>query len=156
MPRIRKKSLAELDLSTVAQFALSPEEKKHFTRGIALFNNREFWEAHEAWEEIWQNHPEDGRFFIQGLIQLAAAYHQLLRKIYRGYVIHLKRAQERLMLFPALFLGINVAALLETIDASLKTIELEESQAEVDFSQMEIPEIELAQLDHGRRHFSDL
>jgi hypothetical protein len=28
------------------------------------------WEAHEAWEEIWMNHPEDGRFY-PGLIQLA-------------------------------------------------------------------------------------
>ncbi len=46
------------------------------------------------------NHPEDGRFFLQGLIQLAAAYHQLGKKIYRGVVIHLKQAQERLKLFP--------------------------------------------------------
>ncbi|PYV43808.1 MAG: DUF309 domain-containing protein [Acidobacteria bacterium] len=110
---------------------------------MALFNARKFWEAHEAWEEIWQQHPEDGRFFIQGLIQLAAAYHQLLRKIYRGFVIHIKQAQERLVLFPNTFLGINVAALLETINRSVKVIEGSKSLTEGDFSALEIPQIEV-------------
>lgn len=143
MPRrIRKKSLSQLDLSTITQIALSPDEKRHFTRGIALFNSRKFWEAHEAWEEIWQHHPEDGRFFIQGLIQLAAAYHQLLRKIYRGFTIHIKRARERLVLFPNTFLGINVAALLETINRSVRAIEEKENLTEADFSGVEIPRIE--------------
>ena len=141
--RIRKKSLSQLDLSTITQIALSPDEERHFTRGIALFNSRKFWEAHEAWEEIWQHHPEDGRFFIQGLIQLAAAYHQLLRKIYRGYVIHMKQARERLVLFPNTFLGINVAALLESINRSVEVIEGSKNLAEVDLSALEIPRIEV-------------
>jgi hypothetical protein len=141
--RIRKKSLSQLDLSTITQIALSPDEERHFACGIALFNSRKFWEAHEAWEEIWQHHPEDGRFFIQGLIQLAAAYHQLLRKIYRGFVIHIKRARERLVLFPNTFLGINVAALLETLNGSVKVIDGNENLTEADFSGMEIPRIDV-------------
>ena len=141
--RIRKKSLSELDLSTITRIVLSADEERHFARGIALFNARKFWEAHEAWEEIWQQHPEDGRFFIQGLIQLAAAYHQLLRKIYRGFVIHIKQAQERLVLFPNTFLGINVTALLETINRSVKVIEGSKSLTEGDFSALEIPQIEV-------------
>src|SRR5207244_3623206 len=141
--RIRKKSLSELDLSTITQIVLSPDEKKHFARGIALFNSRKFWEAHEAWEQIWQHHPEDGRFFIQGLIQLAAAYHQLSRKIYRGFVIHIKQARERLALFPNIFLEIHVAGLLETVNRSVRVIEENENLTEADFSAMEIARIEI-------------
>jgi predicted metal-dependent hydrolase len=139
--RIRKKSLSELDRASLAAIVLSPEEKQDFARGITLFNSRRFWEAHEVWEGIWQNHPEDGRFFIQALIQLAAAYHQLLRKIYRGFVIHMRRARERLELFPATFLGIDVNVLLATIDRTLEAVNANDNLDEIDFSRIEIPQI---------------
>ena len=35
--RIRKKSLSELDLSTITRIVLSADEERHFARGIALF-----------------------------------------------------------------------------------------------------------------------
>lgn len=111
-------------------------------RGIQLFNEGKFWEAHEAWEAIWQRHPEDGRFFIQGLIQLAAAYHQLGRRIYRGVAIHLRQSYERLKLFPEAFLKINVAGLLETIERSLGEMEREPNLQSVDFSRIKSPRIE--------------
>lgn len=37
-----------------------------------LFNKREFWEAHEVLEELWQEDHDDK--FLQGLILLAASY----------------------------------------------------------------------------------
>jgi uncharacterized protein len=140
--RIPKKPLSEIDLSTLTTFVLTAEEEEHFNQGIALFNTGKFWEAHEAWEFIWQQHPEDGRFFIQGLIQLAAAYHQLRRRIFRGAAIHLRQAEERLKLFPASFLGINIATLLEVIRESLDEIDTAPSLGAVDFSRIRIPRIE--------------
>jgi len=139
--RIRKKSLSELDRSSLTAMVLSPEEKHALARGITLFNSRRFWEAHEVWEGIWQNHPEDGRFFIQALIQLAAAYHQLLRKIYRGFVIHIRRAQERLELFPATFLGVDVDVLREIIKKTMETLDAKDNLEKTDFSRIEIPKI---------------
>ena len=139
--RIRKKSLSELDRSSLTAMVLSSEEKQALARGITLFNSRRFWEAHEVWESIWQNHPEDGRFFIQALIQLAAAYHQLLRKIYRGFVIHIRRAQERLELFPAAFLGIDVEVLRGRIQRTMQTLDANDNLEKADFSGIEIPRI---------------
>ncbi|MCI0423313.1 MAG: DUF309 domain-containing protein [Acidobacteria bacterium] len=139
--RIPKKPLSSIDLSALTPFVLTPSEEEYFERGVALFNSGKFWEAHEAWEEIWKNRPEDGRFFIQGLIQLAAAYHQLGKRVHRGVLIHLKQAQERLKLFPADFLGIQVAALLEVIDASLAAIEKRPSLAEVDWTNVKTARI---------------
>lgn len=88
------------------------------------------------------NHPEDGRFFIQGLIQLAAAYHQLGKKVYRGVVIHLKQAQDRLKLFPSDFLGIEVSPILEVIDESLAAIESRPSFADVDWEALQVARIQ--------------
>lgn len=43
--------------------------------GVDLFNGGYFWEAHEAWEELWHCAPLDSivRAFLQGLIQCAAS-----------------------------------------------------------------------------------
>ena len=143
--RIRKKSLHELDLQTITQIVLSPGEQARLAEGIVLFNARKFWEAHEAWEEIWQHHPEDGRFFIQGLIQLAAAYHQLQRKIHRGFAIHLERAQNRFALFPDTFLGMNVKGLRETVEHSLQEIKRQENLGGANLSGTIVPKIEVLQ-----------
>lgn len=140
--RIPKKPLSSIDLTALTPFDLTADEAAHFQRGIALFNAGKFWEAHEAWEEIWKNRPEDGRFFIQGLIQLAAAYHQLGKKVYRGVLIHLKQAQEKLRLFPADFLGIDLPPILHLIDSSLAAIDAQPSLAEVDWAAVKIAKIE--------------
>lgn len=139
--RIPKKPLSSIDLTALTPFDLTAAEEAHLEQGIALFNSGKFWEAHEAWEEIWKNHPEDGRFFIQGLIQLAAAYHQLGRRVYRGVLIHLRQAQERLKLFPSNFLGIEVSPLLEVISDSLAVIEAKSGLGEVDCSAFRVAKI---------------
>ncbi len=138
---IRKKSLSELDLATLTHFALTARDRTDFHKGVRLFNQARFWEAHEAWEAVWLRHPEDGRFFIQGLIQLAAAYHQLRRRIYRGFLIHLRRAQERLVLFPDVFLCIDVAHLRQAIRQALPPEESKGPEDEADYSRIIPPRI---------------
>jgi predicted metal-dependent hydrolase len=140
--RIPKRPLSSIDLTALVPFDLTTTEEAHLAHGIALFNSGKFWEAHEAWEKIWMNHPEDGRFFIQGLIQLAAAYHQLGKKVYRGVVIHLKQARERLRLFPSDFLGIDIPPILQAIDNSLSAIESQSSLFEVDWAALKVARIQ--------------
>lgn len=43
-----------------------------YYRYFELFNAEEFWEAHEALEEIWQETDDDK--FLRGLIVFAAAF----------------------------------------------------------------------------------
>lgn len=45
-------------------------------RGRALFNAGRYFEAHEAWEEVWLEERTEARTFLQGLIQIAAAFHK--------------------------------------------------------------------------------
>ena len=142
---IRKKSLSELDLATLTHFVLTAQDRADFHKGVRLFNQARFWEAHEAWEAVWLRHPEDGRFFIQGLIQLAAAYHQLRRKIYRGFLIHLRRAQERLALFPDRFLGIDVAHLRQAIRQALPPEDSMGSEHDARYSRIVPPRIRVVE-----------
>ena len=55
-----------------------------YHKGIRLFNREKFYEAHEAWEEIWKRTTDsDDKRFLQGLIQAAA------------FLVHQKRGNGR-------------------------------------------------------------
>src|SRR5476649_659268 len=79
-----------------------------YLRGIELFNAREFWASHEAWEEIWLVVEGVESDFYQGLIQSAAA----LLKFQRGELDPARRlyalAKEKLDRCPAEFMRLNV------------------------------------------------
>ena len=46
-------------------------------RGIAEFNAGAFFEAHEIWEELWNDAEGDAKRAVQALVQIAAGYHKL-------------------------------------------------------------------------------
>ena len=75
--------------------------------GIDRFNAHEFWHAHESWERIWLSAEEPEKRFLQGLIQLAAAYHHVQRRTYRGGVRLFDAAMKKLADFPDGFLGVD-------------------------------------------------
>jgi len=57
---------------------------KRYLQGIAHFNKREFFDAHEVWESLWKEEKGEGRKFLQGLIQYATALHHFERRNFRG------------------------------------------------------------------------
>ena len=87
-----------------------PDFVSHLTAGVEHFNARRFWEAHESWEEIWLVAQSDAEQFLQGLIQVAAAYHHLQRGTFRGGVRLFDSGLRRLSSFDALYCGMDRAA----------------------------------------------
>ena len=55
-----------------------------FQKGIKAFNEKNFYEAHEYWEELWLDYKLDDSKFIQGLIQLAVSYYHLFNNNLNG------------------------------------------------------------------------
>ncbi|MGH9644768.1 MAG: DUF309 domain-containing protein [Terriglobales bacterium] len=57
-----------------------------FRLGITLFNARRFFEAHEALEDAWRESPRGSaqRRHLQGMCQLAVAFHHLSRENFTG------------------------------------------------------------------------
>jgi hypothetical protein len=71
-------------LAEIGRWTMQTHEKRErFERGLAHFNARRFFEAHEVWEEIWLVENEPEKTFLQGIIQIAAAFHHYLREISR-------------------------------------------------------------------------
>jgi hypothetical protein len=65
--------------------------------GVAEFNAARFWDAHERWEQLWLGSSGELRNALQGVIQLAAAYHLVQRKRFSGALRLFDRARERLL-----------------------------------------------------------
>ena len=86
-------------------------------KGVNLFNDHHFWHAHEAWEEIWLRSTGDEKIFLQGLIQLAAAYHHVQRGTFRGGVRLFDAALRKLERFADGYVGIDRA---EAVTAALE------------------------------------
>lgn len=105
-----------LGAAEVVEFPMSDEDRRDMARGVVLFNRGEFWESHEAWEQIWLRHAEPARVFLQALIQLAAAYHQLHRGIHHGVVKHLNNVALKLGPFSGCFLGVDVDGVKESVE----------------------------------------
>lgn len=79
----------------------------HFRAGLDHFNATEFWDAHESWETIWLEAESEVRRFLQGLIQLAAAYHHVKRGTYAGAVRLFDASLQKLEAFPKRWCGID-------------------------------------------------
>jgi uncharacterized protein len=87
------------------------KETGQFRRGIAHFNAGDFFEAHEAWEEIWLAETEPEKTFLQGLIQVAAAFHHHRRGNSRGTQSLLAAGLAKLTDFPDDHRGLALADL---------------------------------------------
>ena len=55
------------------------ELARKMAEGLACFNHREFYEAHEHWEDAWNELDDPARRWVQGLIQIATGLHKLER-----------------------------------------------------------------------------
>jgi predicted metal-dependent hydrolase len=80
---------------------------QRFRRGTEQFNAAgRFFDAHETWEEIWLQSSEPEKTFLQGIIQIAAAFHHRSRGNPHGALSLLQAALRRLSGFPDTYAGI--------------------------------------------------
>jgi predicted metal-dependent hydrolase len=101
----------------------SPElERKLYLDGITLFNDHEYFEAHEVWEDIWHMAFGLKHEFYQGMIQCSVALEHFRRSnprgvmsLYQSYTRHLKDV-------PATFMGLDVKAFLAHMHAVLEPV----------------------------------
>ena len=98
-----------------------------FLWGLDLFNHGYYWEAHEAWEGLWQGADRDGPLcmLLKGLILLSAAGIKIREGEHAAAVRHTGRAAallRRLMKVPdrafERALGMSPAALAENAEAA--------------------------------------
>jgi len=90
-------------------------DSDQYIRGISLFNNAKFFDAHEALEDVWRAAPPENKKFLQGLIQVAVAFHHYSTGNRVGMRSVLERAVRNLGEPSGRFGQIQLPALLQSL-----------------------------------------
>ena len=114
-----------------------------YLEGIRCFNERDFFEAHEAWEELWLDCEDQDRRFYQGLIQFAVCLHHFgngntigARKLYTSGRAYLER-------YSASYRGLDIQALVTGLETCCSGILEGKDYPDVKIDPSQIPEIHL-------------
>lgn len=93
--------------------------------GLALFNLKDYFEAHEALENAWRAEPGQVRELYQGILQVAVTYLHIQRGNYEGAIKVSARCQSKLEAWPDTCRGVAIAQLrldLAAVLAALKRL----------------------------------
>jgi len=93
-----------------------------FIKGIELFNKKEFYDAHEYWEELWLEYYLEDKKFIQALIQLTVAYYHLSTGNKKGALSLFNKSLDKMKLFTPKKRGIDVDMIISSINQAIDII----------------------------------
>jgi predicted metal-dependent hydrolase len=77
-------------------------------RGVEQFNAGSFFEAHETWEELWNDTVGPEKSLIQGLVQIAAGYAKVESGVRAGALKLLASGLGLVRPFPAAAFGLSL------------------------------------------------
>jgi predicted metal-dependent hydrolase len=96
---------------------------ERFYRGLEEFNSERFFEAHEVLEDLWHEYRDTDRTFIQGLIQIAAAFYHVQSHNVKGAVSQFTKGTEKLTHFLPAYKDLSVSMLLDDVRENLQRIQ---------------------------------
>lgn len=115
-----------------------------YLRGVELFNACDFFECHEAWEELWADQTGPSRRFLQGLIQAAVALHHFGNGNIRGAKKLFYTSRGYLEPFRPAFMGLDLERFLTAMERCFaQVIASPDTFPNVELIADEIPEIHL-------------
>ena len=91
-----------------------------FLRGLDEYDKGEYFEAHEAWEDLWSDYNFPDRKFIHGLIQLSVSFVHLGNGNLIGAKNLLKKCQQKFDDYNGTHRGIN----LQDLKSSIEVVEI--------------------------------
>jgi hypothetical protein len=97
-----------------------------------LFNNHEWYEAHDAFEEIWNSVDGDERQVIQGILQVAVSQFHLSKGNLNGATILLGEGLGRIKTRTQINLGIDLESFCEFLEDLLRKLQYKEILTEKD------------------------
>ena len=91
------------------------EKNRLYRQGLDAFNSARFYDAHEYWEEVWLKMHNPEKMFLQGLIQVAAAFHHHSRANLLGTRNLLREGLLKLDRFPEIYGDLEIEMLRVTV-----------------------------------------
>jgi predicted metal-dependent hydrolase len=124
--------------------AAEAEYSPLYLQGIALFNERDFFECHEVLEDVWRSCEPNSRLFYQGLIQAAVG----LLHFANGNTVGARKlywaSREKLQPYEPRYLGLDVTGFLQRLaDCFAELADNPDPVPDVSLDQSRLPVIEL-------------
>jgi uncharacterized protein len=102
---------------------MPPElERKLYYDGIQLFNDHEYFDAHEVWEDAWHMAYGIKHDFYQGMIQCSVALEHYRRSNPRGVMSLYNSYRPKFAKVPEIFMGLEVRLFLEAMHRTLRPV----------------------------------
>ena len=112
------------------------EEEKKFNESLHfasnLFNNHKWYEAHDAFEDIWNTLDGDERQIIQGILQVAVSQFHLTKGNLNGATILLGEGLGRIKTRKNFNLGIDLESFCKDLETLLEKLQKRETLNEND------------------------
>ena len=106
------------------------EENKSFEEifldALNLFNNQKWYEAHDAFEDIWNTLDGDKRQIIQGILQVSVSQFHLSKGNLNGATILMGEGLGRIKNRTYIDLGIDLDSFCQSLEKLLKKLQYSE------------------------------
>jgi hypothetical protein len=93
-----------------------------YLAGILFFNERDFFEAHEVWEDLWADSHGAERRFYQGLIQAAVGLFHFSGGNLGGAVKLYHSSRDYMLPCGSPFLGLDVSSFWEQMERCFRPL----------------------------------
>ena len=103
-----------------------------FLDALILFNNQKWYEAHDAFEDIWNTLDGDERQIVQGILQVSVSQFHLSKGNLNGATILLGEGLGRIKNRTNINLGIDLETLCKCLEELLIKLQYREELNESD------------------------
>lgn len=90
--------------------------------GIKLFNNADFFDAHDYFENLWIEAGQKDRLFFQGMVQISVASYHFVHNNLNGAQNQYRKCSDKLKNYLPDYYGVNVKKLLDDADKVKRNI----------------------------------
>tara|TARA_Y100001970_G_C14032298_1_gene749270 strand:+ start:527 stop:910 length:384 start_codon:yes stop_codon:yes gene_type:complete len=98
----------------------------NFSKALNLFNNQKWYEAHDAFEDIWNTLDGDERQIIQGILQVSVSQFHLSKGNLNGATILLGEGLGRIKNRTYINLGIDLQTFCKCLEELLRKLQCRE------------------------------
>jgi hypothetical protein len=106
-----------------------------YLKGLELFNLEQFYDCHDALEELWLEDFSQDRSYYQGLIQVAVGFYHVTDGKLGAARSMLQRGLEKLRHYPPEHRGVQLQAFREEVENCKSRLDaLIPQKGEVDFA----------------------
>ena len=104
----------------------------NFFNALNLFNNQKWYEAHDAFEEIWNTLDGDERQIIQGILQVSVSQFHLTKGNINGATILMGEGLGRIKKRTNINLGVDLESFCKSLEELLRKLQYGEKLTEED------------------------